>query len=78
MAGTAVKNASGTESGTIHNVSAMKMDIRVMDGGPVHPTRAVMSRQGTSQPVNPSNGRNFGNAPKAEQRATSHILLENL
>jgi len=56
----------------------MKMDIRVMDGGPVHPTRGVMSRQGTSQPVNPSNGRNFGNAPKAEQRATSHIVLENL
>lgn len=75
MTGKSVQNPSGTETGTIHNVPNMKMDIRVMDGGPVHPARAVISRQGTSQPVNPSNGRNFGNVPKAEQRSRSHIVF---
>ncbi len=75
MTGKSVQNPSGTETGTIHNVPNMKMDIRVMDGGPVHPARAVISRQGTSQPVNPSNGRNFGNVPKVEQRAKSHIVF---
>lgn len=46
MAGTPMQNPSGTETGTIHNVPSMKIDICVMDGGPVHPARAVMSRQG--------------------------------
>ena len=71
--GRRVSNPSGTEAGTVHNVPGMKMDVRVMDGGPSHPSRVVTTRQGTSQPVNPSNGSNFGNVPKAEQRARSHI-----
>ena len=71
--GKKVSNPSGTETGTIHNVPGMKMDVRVMDGGSVHPPRVVTTRQGTRQPVNPSNGSNFGNVPKSEQRARSHI-----
>jgi hypothetical protein len=73
MSGKEVQNHSGTESGTLHNVPGMKMDIRVMDGGPAHPPRVVTSRQGTPQPVDPATGKNFGNFPKAEQRASSHI-----
>ncbi|MEQ1718706.1 MAG: RHS repeat-associated core domain-containing protein, partial [Hyphomicrobium sp.] len=73
--GKAVSNASGTEAGTLHNIPGMKMDARVMNGGPNHPTRVVTSRQGTAQPVNPSNGSNFGNVPKNEQRGRSHIVL---
>ena len=73
MSGTAVTNKAGTEAGTIHNVPDMKMDVRVMDGGPNHPPRIVTSRQGSSQAVNPANGQNFGNLKKAEQRARSHL-----
>ena len=73
--GKAVQNAAGTETGTIHNIPGMKMDARVMDGGPNHPARVVTSRQGTSQPVNPANGSNFGNVPKVEQRERSHIVF---
>jgi RHS repeat-associated protein len=76
MSGTTVTNKAGTESGTIHNVPEMKMDVRVMDGGPNHPPRVVTSREGSSQAVNPANGSNFGNVPKTEQRARSHIELE--
>jgi RHS repeat-associated protein len=68
-----VQNPAGTETGTVHNIPDMKMDARVMDGGPNHPARVVTSRQGTSQPVNPANGSNFGNIPKVEQRERSHI-----
>lgn len=71
--GRKISNPSGTESGTIHNIPGMKMDVRIMEGGPVHPARVVTSRQGTPQLVNPATGRNFGNVPKAEQRARSHI-----
>lgn len=73
--GKSVQNPAGTEAGTIHNVPGMKMDARVMNGGPNHPPRVVTSRQGTSQPVNPANGSNFGNVPKGEQRARSHIVF---
>lgn len=73
--GRSVRNPSGTETGTVHNVPGMRMDIRVMDGGPNHPARAVTSRQGTSQPVNPANGSNLGNVPRSEQRARSHIVF---
>ncbi|MET1219071.1 MAG: RHS repeat-associated core domain-containing protein [Glaciecola sp.] len=76
MSGTAVTNKAGTEAGTIHNVPDMKMDVRVMDGGPNHPPRVVTSRQGSSQPVNPANGKNFGNMKKAEQRAKSHLEVD--
>ena len=74
--GTPISNPSGTETGTLHNVPGMKMDVRVMNGGPKHEPRVVTNRQGTSQPVNPENGRNFGNIPKAEQNAKSHIPLK--
>ena len=73
--GKSVQNAASTEAGTIHNIPGMKMDARVMDGGPNHPARVVTSRQGTSQPVNPANGSNFGNVPKVEQRERSHIVF---
>ena len=73
--GTPITNPSVTETGTVHTVAAMKMDVRVMDGA-TKPPRIVTTVQGTKQPVNPANGRNFGNIPKAEQRDRSHILLE--
>jgi RHS repeat-associated protein len=73
MPGKNVQNSGGTETGTLHNVPGMKMDIRVMNGGPAHPPRVVTSRQGTSQPVDPATGKNFGNVPRNEQRASSHI-----
>jgi RHS repeat-associated protein len=73
--GSSVTNANGTEQGTLHNISGMKMDIRVMDGGANHPARVVTTREGTSQPVNPTNGSNFGNVPKVEQRERSHIVF---
>lgn len=75
MRGKQVSNASGTESGTIHNIPDMKMDVRTMDGGPNHPPRVVTSREGTTQPVNPADGSNFGNVPKLEQRSRSHIVF---
>lgn len=71
--GTAAQKTA--ETGTIHNIPGMKMDIRVMNGGANHPARVVTSRQGTSQPVNPVNGKNFGNVPKSEQNARSHIVF---
>ncbi len=74
--GKKISNPSGTETGTIHNIPGMKMDVRVMNGGPKHPSRVVTTRQGTRQPVNPANGSNFGNVPKAEQRARSHIPFQ--
>jgi len=74
--GKKISNPSGTETGTIHNIPGMKMDVRVMNGGSVHPSRVVTTRQGTRQPVNPANGSNFGNVPKAEQRARSHIPFQ--
>ena len=73
--GRTVQNAAGTETGTVHNIPGMKMDVRVMDGGPHHPARVVTSRQGTPQLVNPANGSNFGNVPKKEQRERSHIVF---
>ena len=76
MNGTSVTNKAGTEAGTIHNVPDMKMDVRVMDGGPNHPPRVVTSRQGSSQPVNPADGKNFGNMKRTEQRAKSHIEVD--
>jgi len=75
ISGRKISNPSGTESGTIHNVPGMRMDIRVMDGGPVHQPRVITTRQGTSQPVNPSSGSNFGNVPGNEQRERNHILF---
>ncbi len=75
LQGKSVANAAGTEAGTIHNIPEKKMDARVMNGGPNHPPRVVVSRQGTSQPVNPANGANFGNVPKIEQRERSHIVF---
>ena len=72
--GTQITNDAGTETGTLHNVPSMKMDVRVMDGGPKHPPRVSVTREGNPrQPVNPENGKNFGNIPKAEQRTGSHI-----
>jgi len=71
--GKAVKNEAGTETGTIHNIPGMRMDARVMDGGPTHDPRVVTNRQGTRQPVNPTNCKNFGNVPKVEQQERSHI-----
>ena len=72
--GTRISNDSATESGTLHNVPEMKMDVRVMDGGPKHAPRVSATRQGhPRQPVNPENGKNFGNIPKGEQRTGSHI-----
>lgn len=76
MNGRSVTNKAGTENGTVHTVSEMKMDVRIMDGGPNHPPRVVTSRAGSSQAVNPANGSNLGNIPKAEQRARSHIQIE--
>jgi hypothetical protein len=75
LPGKGIQNPSGTEAGTIHNVPGMKMDVRIMDGGPVHPPRVVTSREGTSQPVKPENGANFGNVPKSEQRDRSHVAF---
>ncbi|NWF34671.1 RHS repeat-associated core domain-containing protein [Stenotrophomonas sp. SAM-B] len=73
--GVKISNDSGTESGTLHNVPSMKMDVRVMDGGPKHEPRVSVTREGhPRQPVNPENGRNFGNIPRAEQRTGSHIF----
>ncbi len=72
--GAPITNEAGTETGTLHNVPSMKMDVRVMDGGPKHPPRVSVTREGNPrQPVNPENGKNFGNIPKAEQRTGSHI-----
>ncbi|TFZ46790.1 RHS repeat-associated core domain-containing protein [Stenotrophomonas maltophilia] len=72
--GTRISNDAGTESGTLHNVPSMKMDVRVMDGGPKHPPRVSVTREGNPrQPVSPENGKNFGNIPKGEQRTGSHI-----
>jgi RHS repeat-associated protein len=72
--GARISNDAGTESGTLHNVPSMKMDVRVMDGGPKHPPRISVTREGNPrQPVNPENGKNFGNIPKGEQRTGSHI-----
>ncbi len=73
FSGKKISSPSGNETGTIHNVPGMKMDVRVMNGGPAHPPRVVTTRQGTSQPVNPSSGSNFGNVSRTEQRARSHI-----
>jgi RHS repeat-associated protein len=75
-AGQQVSNKAGTETGTLHNVPSMKMDVRVMNGGPKHSPRVVTTAQGTRQPVNPANGKNFGNIPKAQQLDKSHILLK--
>jgi hypothetical protein len=33
FAGRAIKNNSGTASGTVHTVKELKMDVRVMDAG---------------------------------------------
>ena len=72
--GTRISNEAGTESGTLHNVPSMKMDVRVMDGGPKHSPRISVTREGNPrQPVNPENGKDFGNIPKGEQRTGSHI-----
>ena len=73
--GKGVKNAAGTETGTVHNIPGMNMDARVMNGGANHPARVVTTRQGTKQPVNPANGSNFGNVSKSEQRERSHIVF---
>ncbi len=73
--GRRITNPSGTETGTLHNVPGMRADIRVMDGGPHHSPRVSVTRQGSSQPVNPSNGANFGNVPRNEQRKRSHIFF---
>jgi len=73
--GRRISNDAGTETGTLHNIRDMKMDVRVMDGGPKHPARIVTTREGTRQPVNPANGRNFGNIPRGEQRTGSHIVF---
>jgi len=74
--GTPISNPAGTETGTLHNVPSMKMDVRVMDGGPRHGPRVVTTVQGTRQPVNPADGKNLGNIPKAEQREINHIPLK--
>lgn len=77
-AGKKISNKSGTESGTLHNVPSMKMDVRVMDGGPNHAPRVSVTRQGNPrQPVNPENGKNFGNISKGEQRTGSHIYYRD-
>ena len=67
-------NKSGIETGTLHTISSMKMDVRVMDGGPRHPPRVSVTRQSNpGQGVNPENGKNFGNLSRGEQRTGSHI-----
>lgn len=72
--GQKISNKSGTETGTLHTISSMKMDVRVMDGGPRHPPRVSVTRQGNpGQGVNPENGKNFGNLSRGEQRTGSHI-----
>jgi len=71
--GDPITNTAGTETGTLHNVPDMRMDVRVMDGGPHHSARVTTAREGTSQPVNPSSGSNFGNVSRTEQRERSHI-----
>lgn len=76
--GTRISNDAGTESGTLHNVPSMKMDVRVMDGGPKHPPRVWVTREGTPrQPVIPENGKNFGGIPKGEQCTGSHIYYRD-
>jgi RHS repeat-associated protein len=74
--GKPISNPSETETGTLHNVPGMKMDVRVMNGGPKHEPRVVTTVQGTRQPVNPTDGKNFGNIPKAQQLEKSHIPLK--
>lgn len=66
-----VSGSSGKVTSEMRNVTVY---IRALDGGPVHPNRIVTS-QGTTQPINPANGRNLGNIPKAAQRSKSHIVL---
>jgi RHS repeat-associated protein len=76
--GTPTTNESGTETGTIHTIADKKMDVRVMDGGANHGPRIVTNRTGNpKQPVDPQTGRNFGNIPKEDQRAQSHIPLSS-
>ncbi len=68
---------SGVEAGTLHQSVAQNTDIRIMDGGPNHPPRAVTTRTGNSgQNVNAADGKNFGNVSKQEQRQRSHIELD--
>jgi RHS repeat-associated protein len=76
--GISVTNKAGTETGTLHNIPGMKMDVRVMDGGSHHPARVVTNRAGNpKQLVDSATGRNFGNnSPLSQQRQQSHINLE--
>jgi RHS repeat-associated protein len=77
FSGQAITNKAGTETGTLHNVPDMKMDIRVMDGGPAHPPRVVTNQQGTSSMVDSATGRPFRNdVPKPERIERSHIRFE--
>lgn len=72
--GEAITNKAGTETGTKHNVPDMKMDVRVMNGGPNHAPRAVTNQQGTSSMVDSATGKPFKNdVPKPERVERSHI-----
>ena len=73
--GRVAEKAGVTEAGTIHNMPGFKMDVRVMDGGSKHPPRIVTNRQGSSQGVNPVNGKNFGNIGNAAEKAKSHFKI---
>lgn len=74
--GRPISNPSGTETGTLHNVPNMKMDVRVMNGGPKHEPRVVTAVQGTRQPANPVDGKNMGNITKVKQLEKNHIPLK--
>ncbi len=76
--GTSITNPAGTETGTLHNIAHMKMDVRVMNGGPSHNPRVTTNIQGSKQAANPTTGESFkGNISKSEQAEKSHFSLDN-
>jgi RHS repeat-associated protein len=76
--GQPISNKSATETGTLHNIPQLEVDVRVMDGGPKHPARLVTTKQGSKQAVDPKTGRPIGgNLPKKDQRAINHIPLRD-
>lgn len=76
--GTSITNPAGTETGTLHNIAHMKMDVRVMNGGPKHNPRVTTNIQGSKQAANPTTGESFkGNISKSEQAEKSHFSLDN-
>jgi len=75
--GNDITNKAGTESGTLHNIPDMKMDARVMDGGPAHPPRVVTNQEGTTSLVDSAAGKSFKNdVSKTERSERSHIKFK--